>query len=350
MLIILMGLVSCSSGGEGSDDLMRSADMIPISFSCDMAESQTVTRAGTPLSANNVETFKVWAYKNMTEGGMQTVMPGFTVNYLSSSANTTTSNTSGWEYVAQGPDQTIKYWDWGAADYRFFAIAGTYVDDGTGDENKARQFTMDADVANMSSAPYFSKLWYSTGQLPTYADKQFGKPVTLEFLKPFSRVRFIFKYVYPREGIKLKDPSFKPTDNSKIARKGKVTVIYPMTGSETQEQYTTTIDDPSVGLAAFTVDYDSEDDTKDYTGTGTDKGWYTVVPNINQKSYTLSVKINNVDKTAVVPEKYMQWLPGYSYTYIFKVTEEGGVEIGWVEYAVTPWVNLTSQQKLVYNW
>ena len=124
--------------------------MIPISFSCDMAESQTVTRAGTPLSANNVETFKVWAYKRMTDGGMQTVMPGFTVNYLSSSAKTTSSNTSGWEYVAQGPDQTIKYWDWGAADYRFFAIAGTYVDDGTGDEGvdddeSATDYTDDVD-------------------------------------------------------------------------------------------------------------------------------------------------------------------------------------------------------------
>lgn len=337
----------------------KGADMIPISFSCDMAESQTVTRAGTPLSAN-VTTFKVWAYKRMTDGSMQTVMPCFTVNYLSSSAKTTTSNTSGWEYVNQqtgeDPEQSIKYWDWGAADYRFFAVTKTTSKEWTHTEPVAstdpHKFSITADATSedaINTTPYFSHLWYSTGQLPTYADKQFGKPVTLEFLKPFSRVRFIFKYVYPREGIKLKDPSFKPTDvTKKIARKGTVTVIYPMTGSETQELYETTIDLSDGGLDKFTEDFDTEDDTKSYTVS--DKGWYTVVPNINQGSYTLSVEINKTNKTAVVPAEYMQWLPGYSYTYIFKVTEEGGVEIGWVEYAVTPWVNLTSQQKLVYNW
>ena len=81
----------------------------------------------------------------------------------------------------------------------------------------------------------------------------------------------------------------------------------------------------------------------------TDEGWYMVLPNLTQGSYTLSVKINSADKTCVVPEQYMQWLPGYSYTYIFKVTEEGGVEIGWVEYAMTPWTDM-EVSKSVYNW
>ena len=45
----------------------------------------------------------------------------------------------------------------------------------------------------------------------------------------------------------------------------------------------------------------------------------------------------------------MQWLPGYSYTYVFKITDEGGVEIGWVEYAMTPWTDI-EVSKSVYNW
>jgi hypothetical protein len=46
----------------------------------------------------------------------------------------------------------------------------------------------------------------------------------------------------------------------------------------------------------------------------------------------------------------MQWLPGYSYTYIFKVNEEGGVEFGSAEYAVTPWIETGGVNASVYNW
>jgi hypothetical protein len=74
-----------------------------------------------------------------------------------------------------------------------------------------------------------------------------------------------------------------------------------------------------------------------------------VLPRDTQGSYTLSVRVNGIARTAVVPAEYMQWLPGYSYTYIFKITEEGGVEIGWVEYAVVPWIEM-EVSKSVYNW
>ena len=81
----------------------------------------------------------------------------------------------------------------------------------------------------------------------------------------------------------------------------------------------------------------------------TSDGWYIVLPNNIQGSYTLTVTVNGENKTAVMPEQYMQWLPGYSYTYVFKITDEGGVEIGWVEYAMTPWTDI-EVSKSVYNW
>ena len=84
-------------------------------------------------------------------------------------------------------------------------------------------------------------------------------------------------------------------------------------------------------------------------GAMTSDGWYIVFPNMSQGSYKLSVDINGQTKTAAVPANYMQWLPGYSYTYVFKITEEGGVEIGWVEYAVTPWEDMPADHT-VYNW
>ena len=202
----------------------------------------------------------------------------------------------------------------------------------------------------MNATPYFSKLWFSTGDPVAYPDKQFGKPVTLEFLKPYARVRFLFKYSTPREGFKLGVPSFKPTDGSKkIARKGTVTVHYPTDGPEIKEWYSV---EPQTGegseeLTAFTEDFDPDDDTPYYTAS--DNGWYWVLPNNTQGSYTLTVTVNNSGRSVTVPAQYMQWLPGYSYTYIFKVTEEGGVEIGWVEYAMTPWTDM-EVSKSVYNW
>jgi len=382
-----------------------------ISFNSGLAENETVTRsignknramsnvtrATTPLHEKGINTFKVWGYKNMSYnegtgvyGDLQTVMPKYTVNWQENSANTTTSNTNGWEYVAQetgsDPEQTIKYWDWNAKAYRFFGVTnwagesagsyeankaygatGTYGADGTywtAGAYKTYEITMTADcsgaseeaiAANIAATPYFTTLWFSTGNVGDYPDKQFGKPVQLEFLKPYARVRFLFKYAYPREGIKLGTKSFAPTDGSKkIARKGTVTVHYPKDGTETKEWYTTVADaDKSTRLTAFTVDYDPEDDGKNYvtlsSGEMTSDGWYIVLPNNTQGSYTLSVTVNGENKTAVMPEQYMQWLPGYSYTYVFKITDEGGVEIGWVEYAMMPWTDI-EVSKSVYNW
>ena len=363
-IIGLMGLMGCSSGGDavGQAPTPLSTE-VAISFSGSESQEEAVTRAaGTPLS-KSATSFHVWGYKNMSYndgtgayGDTQTVFPGYQVDWHDGTASTTTTNSSGWDYIGTGTDQTIKYWDWGAKAYRYFAVTGglSPVVDGT-----TYKFTIAADASSaetMAATPYFSRLWFSTGNQTTYPDKQFGKPVTLEFVKPYARVRFLFNYSYPREGISLTNPQFRPTadvaaaedDKVKIARKGHVTVHYPTDGTETKEWYTVAVDaDKDTRLEAFAIDYDPDNDSKDYSGT--DNGWYMVLPNISQGSYTLTVNVNGTPRTAVVPAEYMSWLPGYSYTYIFKITEEGGVEIGWVEYAVTPWTEMEADRS-VYNW
>jgi len=368
----------------------------PITFYGQEIEEQDVsqgvkgtraeTRAATPLSESATQ-FKVWGYKNMSfeagvYGSLQEVFPGYIVKWQANSSATSTTNSNGWEYIlTDQAEQSIKYWDWSASAYRFFAVTGTAVVDagGTYDADKvyytksdpftikivadaepvfdgAGHYNSAATATKLNTTPYFTHLWFSTGILPEYIDKQFGQPVKLEFLKPYSRVRFIFKYSFPREGIKLTEKYFKPTtdfdpDVSKhvgIARKGTVTVSYPLTGAATSESYTSTKDpsDPSP-LSAFTEDYDLEDDGKVYYET--DEGWYLVLPTTSQGSYTLSVEVNGIEKTCSVPAEYMRWLPGYSYTYIFKILEEGGVEIELVQAAVLPWTDL-SHEHTVYNW
>ena len=384
MGLISLGLVACSSGG--GDDAVAPAPTpvteVAISFGGNESQEVDVSNgtnrangvygpyrraAGAPLS-ESATTFNVWGYKNMAYsaevyGETQTVFPAYQVEWHDGTAATTTTNTNNWEYVGIS-DQTIKFWDWSAKAYRFFAATkfvttpvpatpaeyvayktyganGTY---GPAGAYKAYEFSMLADASSAeerAKTPYFSKLWFSTGNQVTYPDKLFGKPVTLEFVKPYTRVRFLFIYSYPREGIKLTGKSFKPSDGSKhIARKGIVTVHYPTEGTAIKEWFTIT---PMTGagsgeLEKFTEDYDPEDDGKVYTET--DEGWYMVLPNNAQGTYTLSVKVNGETKKAVVPANYMQWLP---------ITDEGGVEIGWVEYAMTPWKEMEADWT-VYNW
>lgn len=424
LIIALTALAACSSdSGEEQRPVVPTPEpVVPtevaISFSgheeegktVDAGSTRAVTRAGTPLSEKGVTQFNVWGYKNMgyTEpnyDGKQEVFPGYIVKWLANSAATTTTNSSGWEYILLDPaDQTIKYWDWAAKAYRFFAVTGwnkttpatpagyvateayvangTYGGDGTywtsgtyqtyqitmlancSDEDSDDDGDKDlADVkANMDKTPFFSHLWFSTDELPSYADKRYGKPVQLEFLKLYARVRFIFKYAYPREGIELKKKEFKlatdfnvpSADRVGIARKGIVTVSYPTEGPEIKEWYSMAVDaDKTTRLAAFTEDCDPEDDSKVYTET--DGGWYYVLPNLSQGAYKMAVWMNADDvsaeakRTAVVPAEYMRWLPGYSYTYIFKILEEGGVEIELVQAAVTPWTDMEADHE-VYNW
>ena len=376
-LLALTGLLGCSQETQDTPDsplpLEPEIPETAIVFSANQAdETAMVTRAGNSLHDKGVTAFKTWGYKNMTydnttdsypDDGLQTVIPGYTVSWQDNSAATTTTNSNGWDYILNThPEQTVKFWDWNARAYRFFGVTGNiggtlrdYAND------KAYELTMTADATTteaIAATPYISTLWFSTGNREFFPTKEFGRPVQLEFIRPFARVRFIYKYVFPREGLTIEDQEFKPAtdytdieaDKVKIALKGSVTVSYPLTGTDTKETYSTAADaDKSIRLEKFTTDYDPDDDDKDYSGTGTDNGWYTVFPNANQGSYKLSLRINNALRTCTVPAEYMNWLPGYSYTYVFKINEEGGVEIDMVQSAFIPWVEMEGS-KTVYNW
>ena len=374
----LMGLVALA-GCSSSEEVVVPAEEqgTAIVFSADMTEQQSVTRSTTPLE-EKATSFKVWAYKNNayddgTESytSYQTVIDEYYVGWTANTAATTTTNTHNWEYILmEHPLQTIKYWDFGAKAYRFFAAApasasGTFAMDGSGN---SYTITLPADAAieasdaatpaeKIAATPYYSRLWFSTGALPAYSDKQFGQPVVLEFIKPLARVRFMFIYVYPREGITLTNKCFKPTTDYDldpsvhvgIPRKGSVTISFPLKGTKTKESMSSMAPDGSEpkALDEFTEDYDAEDYSKVYTET--DGGWYIVLPNTTQGSYKLKVDVNKTTRYAEVPAEYMQWESGYQYTYIFKITEEGGVEFDLVSSAFTPWTELSMSHE-IYNW
>ena len=80
-----------------------------------------------------------------------------------------------------------------------------------------------------------------------------------------------------------------------------------------------------------------------------EKKWYVVLPAMNQGTYTLSVKVNNELKEVVVPAQYMNWQPGYEYTYIFKITDSGALVLYDVVAGFAPWDESVSPHP-VFNW
>lgn len=379
----LMGwLMGCSSDSKEQypTEPMSST---PITFSANQGEEQTVTRAGTSLHDKGVSTFKVWGYKNMsyidgTEsyGDLQTVFPGYTVNWTSNSSGSTTTNSNGWDYVnlisSTGDEQSIKYWDWNAEAYRFFGVTGnlsgtrkSYEANGDHEAYEAYEIEMSADGstdATVAATPYFSHLWFSTGNTSTYPGKAFGQPVQLEYLKPFAKVRFMFIFENPNDAKEttLTEKSFRPTNGDIIQTSAQITVSYPLSGTATQETYA--ISSVPGGIEEFGQDY-YETVTKE-TINGVEhvtspyydalesecNKEYVVLPATNQGTYALTVSVNGEPKTTVVPAEFMDWKIGYLYTYIFKVHVDYSVSIDVVQSAFTTWSTDFETDHTVYNW
>lgn len=339
----------------------------PIAFAAKQADEAAVTRAA--LSDKGVTTFKVYGFKNMTSlADYQPVFPGYTVNWVTGSGGSSTTNSSGWEYVNQQPagqdEQTVKYWDWNAKAYRFFAVAGTsrtntvtgtYIPDATNPH--AYEVTYRADAQNEADVPYYSHLWFSAGGP---GEKPFGQPVQLEFIKPLSKVRIVFIF---EENINpgttyatantLTDISFRPTSGNTIKLKGNVTVTYHLIGTETTETFAATAE--AEGTTTFTTDYYTTKEVGGetvypyYNANGHTPKEYTVLPVTGQGTYRLTVSVDGEPKTTIVPAEFMDWQPGYEYTYIFKIHVDKSVEISSVQSAFTQWT-MHEAEHTVHNW
>lgn len=129
----VLALASCSSDdflGENSGNGQNASSA--INFGGDAGK---ITRA-TSNTGDYVKMldgqFKIYGVKKMSETQFITVFKDYSV--WNAAANTTTYNTNGWEYVgAKGAtnlgtgnisldkDQTIKFWDYSASEYRFVA-------------------------------------------------------------------------------------------------------------------------------------------------------------------------------------------------------------------------------------
>ena len=345
------GTAICFSGQQGEEQVTRGNKANGANEANRANETNRangayrLTRATTPLH-EKVDNFRVWGYKNMSKSngeysGLQSVIPGYTVKWSNNSAGTTTTNSDGWEYVNQQsvgqPEQTIKYWDWSAKAYRFFGVTGN---DGS-ESNGNYVFTLSVNTNNPETCPYYSRLWLCD-------ESRYGHTVQLEFVRPFARVRFMFIYENPDDqaNTTLSYKRFGPTiESESIHMSGTVTISYPLTGTATTESWSATSNDE--GIQALEKDYY---ETSETPNDGNVRKWYYVLPVASQGSYSLTVTVNGVEKTAAVPAEFMSWKPGYQYTYIFKIHPDGGVTIDSVQSAFTPWETTDIGNHPVYNW
>lgn len=148
----VLALASCSSDdflGENSGNGQNAANSV-INFGGETgkitraADDKFVGKDAAGLLGNN---FVLVGFKNATNGSTY-AFDHYNVNYVDGTANTTESNTKGWEYVNQdmtvkgakgslaqsgAKQQTIKYWDYSCASYDFiaFSMGKGYNADGT---------------------------------------------------------------------------------------------------------------------------------------------------------------------------------------------------------------------------
>lgn len=337
-LLAVVALASCS----GEEDLHQEEMFVPINFVSETAETETVTRANTNLGRD----FVVYGYKKINDTE-QPVFNGYSVTYSANSAGTSTSNTHNYEYVHG--DQTIKYWDFGASEYNFWAYTGAktaFNADGT-------TLTID-DLALTTTEPdvtgkMFSSLYHRS---PVTTDV-----VQLKFKHPYAKVRVMFytsEELTSSDQIQLTGISFGGGTNS-IATAGKIVVNYGKTGTEKETVTMTTTaygDNLTFGNATLDKDHGtaSNNAVLAVPTSGTDC-YYTIPLSTaaSAQAFTMQVSIDGDAKTATVPAAYMHWNPNTVYTYIFKITE-AGKKIELDDVLIDPWKYGGSQEEEWKNW
>lgn len=352
-------LLSCSSSGQ-DDPFIPEPQQVGISFGGNSGSWQDASsRAGDGETGLEklFSSFKVWGYKTKNENGgsnndgslnssIQNVMDGYLVDWNTSSND--------WEYIGTynaslNLYQTIKYWDYSALQYRFWAYAPANAHDVIANENtndNSHSITIPYEFnsnATLTSTPYISNLC-----IPKIGDQ-----VKLTFVPLIAKVRFKFKYndkqIASIQDISFRDERWKPTGNGntfqwsgtseeKTPVAGNIIATYPLSGTSTDVTKTWKTTKQGLGLLELTIPY--EEDTDENHQTDIRQKWYFMPPmdiaNYKQGNYILSAKIEGNQVSATVGSEYMQWKAGFQYTYIFKVSETTS-SITFAEVEVEQW-------------
>ena len=307
----LAALASCSSDdivGDNSQQTLTS-EQAPISFGSFTAAVTRADHIGSDAAGLLNNNFVVYGFKgNGTT--KETVFDHYNVNWANNTANTTTSNTSDWEYVAQTKHalastaaQSIKYWDYATTQYDFIAwsngtgtavfAAGDYDKDAnilvtkttptSMTSSTGGAYTVKGKAENLAKF-YIADLITAYRNDGTVENSDYQKQVTIKFRALSAKVRVALYETVP--GYSVKDVVFY-TDASTVATDGEAhlyttdtdvfneegtfTVYYPTVGSDNKLET-----DYNKAHLAFTAETDGTAKVKnfgalDLTNTAQDK-------------------------------------------------------------------------------
>lgn len=383
-----LALAGCSSDdflGDGSGNGQNSANSM-ITFG---GETGKILRANTDKTGVDAATlldknFVVVGFKGSKTDAANNenfAFDHYNVNYVAGTANTTESNTAGWEYVNQNMEvkgangslaqggaqqQTIKYWDHSCKSYDFIAFSmgkghtDTYATPTPVDKTKlaTAAYTLTGDVNTLGEC-YISDM--KTVQEPDYNKTA----VAMSFRHLTSKVRIALYETVPGyviSDVKFYDAGGNASSNGTLFGtfndKGTLTVYFPTTGtakaseSDYNKAHVSFKADDTDGTVAKKdfgkVNYNNQLEDQISAGTtylsqtattpsycGTAENYYQTVLPAEGESQPVNLRIdykltatdgtneviNVTGATATVPAKYTEWKSGYAYTYIFKISQ-----------------------------
>lgn len=301
-----------------------------IAFASATAEQQVMTRANAPLAKD----FVVYGYKNVS-GSDKLVFGGYDVFYQVNTANTTEDNTDNYYYVTG--NQTLKYWDYAASNYRFWGYVKT-----PGASYTPSTYTLTYDEC---SAAKLADLLFS--KTKTVVKENFGKVVQLQFECPATKVQVRFYTSEPLSGsdnVELTEIAFAPIDatNPHIVDRGTLAVTY--SPSSTTEGVVVT---PAAGGVLSALNYQDitltsaniTSNTAAVALNASGAEWTLLFPHTSTaapSAFQLTLKMDGEERTAEVPDNYMHWLPNYTYTYLFKLSNVSK-KLEFVDVVIDPW-------------
>lgn len=382
-------LASCSSDdflGDTPGSTPTSANSA-INFGGDAGKITRATK-NTGTAAEMLDgQFKIYGVKKASDDKLKNVFVDYSV--WDATANTTTSNTKGWEYVGAknstnlgtgkislgNEDQTIKYWDYSASEYRF--VAGSPISAFKFNKNQdittTGTYITSATISGLAGHIVANKEGAVLNTNPVYVatpkvvkKEKYQEPVKFEFNRQQAMVRVgiyetipgyaitsIKFYAYDDNGV------LKVTDkNNIILTSGtadyfvggsnvKGTINYDWTGTTPSYTYAYTegITKSKNWYAGYFEPHNALATTSAATVAklyGTDKdmssanGYFTVLPTPSTTTaapilikcdYTLTADdqsgetIEVTGATAAIPEAYSKWDINTRYTYLFKISE-----------------------------
>ena len=244
--LAITALVSCSESdylGDERPSPVSSSDEVAIGFGSGL---RAITRAdvtGKSAADSLNHNFVVYGVKSDgvpfgTENqACDTVFDHYNVNWVENTANTTTSNTANWEYVAQtnhqyGPagGQTIKYWDYAKGQYDFIAYSlgkatnltvteiNTKKANGETTEVSGKNVITDGAYKISGTAAELAKAYIADlvtvyrGEASNHAVGNYGKEVDIKFRSLSAKVRIGLYEIIP--GYSVKDVKFYSSTGS----------------------------------------------------------------------------------------------------------------------------------------